>query len=196
MKNGNAGSGRSRASDSLPPEAWEPLLRLARLASTPVERFFRIEAASGVVLFAAAAIAIVWANSPWAASYFALWSAPVGLHLGELVWERPLAWFVNDGLMTVFFFVAGMEIRRELHHGELSERVEALRRIDVLCREAISPAEGLIERLHPWVAFGIMPIFALANAGIALGGIALEPASTAVAIGMGADSFSGSRSES
>lgn len=106
---------------STPPEAWEPLLRLARLAGRPLERFLRIEAASGIVLLVAAAVALVWANSPWVHTYAALWHTPVGLRLGDFAFERPLEWFVNDGLMVIFFFVVGMEIRRELHHGELSE---------------------------------------------------------------------------
>jgi NhaA family Na+:H+ antiporter len=104
-----------------PPEASEPLLRVARLVRRPLERFLHIEAASGIVLLAAAAVALVWANSPWAERYFALWETPIGLRLGDFAFERSLAWFVNDGLMVIFFFVVGMEIRRELHHGELSE---------------------------------------------------------------------------
>ncbi|TQF11411.1 Na+/H+ antiporter NhaA [Myxococcus llanfairpwllgwyngyllgogerychwyrndrobwllllantysiliogogogochensis] len=104
-----------------PPEAWEPLLRIARLAGRPLERFLRIEAASGILLLVSAAIALVWANSPWAESYVHLWHTPIGLRIGTFAFERPLEWFVNDGLMVIFFFVVGMEIRREVHHGELSE---------------------------------------------------------------------------
>jgi Na+:H+ antiporter, NhaA family len=110
-----------RALSSRPPEAWEPLQRLAGIARRPVQRFLQIEAASGLLLLAAAAIAMAWANSPWAESYRALWHAPVGLRLGSLSFERPLEWYVNDGLMVIFFFVVGMEIRREIHQGELSE---------------------------------------------------------------------------
>lgn len=106
---------------STPPEAWEPLLRVARLARRPLERFLRIEAASGILLLAAAALALVWANSPWALSYSHLWHTPLGIRVGSFAFERPLEWFVNDGLMVIFFFVVGMEIRREVHHGELSE---------------------------------------------------------------------------
>lgn len=106
---------------STPPEAWEPLLRLARLASGPLERFLRIEAASGVLLLLAAAIALAWANSPWAASYHDLWHTPFGIRAGSFTFERTLEWYVNDALMVIFFFVVGMEIRREIHHGELSE---------------------------------------------------------------------------
>jgi Na+:H+ antiporter, NhaA family len=108
-------------SPSSPPEAWEPLLRFLRLAGRPLERFLRIEAASGILLLVAAAVALAWANSPWAASYVQLWHTPLGLRIGAFTFERTLEWFVNDALMVIFFFVVGMEIRRELHHGELSE---------------------------------------------------------------------------
>ena len=106
---------------SAPPEAWTPLLRAARLARRPLERFLRIEAASGLVLIGAAAIALLWANSPWAESYVQLWHTPVGFNVGPFAFERSAEWWVNDGLMALFFFVVGLEIRRELHHGELSE---------------------------------------------------------------------------
>jgi len=106
---------------SSPPEAWEPLLRLRRLAGRPLERFLRIEAASGILLLVAAAVALAWANSSWAESYFHLWHTPVGIRIGEFSWVRPLEWFINDGLMVIFFFVVGLEIRREIYCGELSE---------------------------------------------------------------------------
>jgi NhaA family Na+:H+ antiporter len=344
------------------------MLRIARLAGRPLERFLRIEAASGILLMVAAAVALIWANSSWAESYVHLWHTPIGLRIGTFTFERSLEWVVNDGLMVIFFFVVGMEIRREIHHGELSEwrraalpaaaalggmlapaalylvvagapstrsgwgvpmatdiafavgiltllgkrvpaalRVlllalaviddlgaivviaifyssgialsgllvaalgfggvfamqrlgvraklayvvpsvvawagiyaagihptiagvivglvtpvrawlgpdgfmagvrhelehlaqvtpgalsshelaETLRHVDVARREAMSPAESLIETLHPWVAFGIMPVFALANAGVAISGGALDAASwsvaTAVAVGL------------
>lgn len=107
--------------DSAPPEAWKPLFRFARLAGKPLERFLRIEAASGVVLLVAAAIALGWANSPWAGAYAHLWHTPLGVRLGDLAFERSLEWFVNDGLMVVFFFVVGLEVRREVQKGELSD---------------------------------------------------------------------------
>lgn len=105
----------------LPPEAWEPLSRLARLAGRPLERFLRIEAASGILLLLAAGLAMGWANSPWAETHVHLWHTPIGLRIGQFVFERTLEWFVNDVLMVLFFFVVGLEIRRELHHGELSD---------------------------------------------------------------------------
>jgi len=106
---------------SAPPEAWEPLLRLARFAGRPLERFLRIEAASGILLLVAAAVALAWANSPWAESYVQLWHTPVGVRIGAFTFERTLVWLVNDALMVIFFFVVGLEIRREIHDGELSE---------------------------------------------------------------------------
>src|SRR5512140_2412774 len=96
---------------SSPPEAWEPLVVLARLARRPLDRFLRIEAASGILLLVAAAVALAWANSPWSGSYVRLWHTPLGFRVGAFTFERPLEWVVNDGLMVIFFFVVGMEIR-------------------------------------------------------------------------------------
>jgi len=93
---------------------------------SPVERFLAIEAASGAVLMIAAVAAIVWANSPWNALYSHLWNTPFGFKFANFVFERDLRFWLNDGLMTVFFFVVGLEIRREIHSGELSEIRRAL----------------------------------------------------------------------
>jgi NhaA family Na+:H+ antiporter len=106
---------------STPPEASPYLIGLFRVAGRPLERFLRIEAASGVLLLVAAAVALGCANSPWAASYAGFWHTTAGLRLGSFVFERSLEWVVNDGLMVVFFFVVGLEIRREIYCGELSE---------------------------------------------------------------------------
>jgi NhaA family Na+:H+ antiporter len=104
-----------------PPESWPAARAAARRLLSPVEHFLSIETASGILLLVAAGLALVWANSPWRASYQALWHTPVGLRLGPLSFERDLHFWINDGLMVVFFFVVGLEIRRELHGGELSE---------------------------------------------------------------------------
>jgi NhaA family Na+:H+ antiporter len=69
----------------------------------------------------AAIVALAWANSPWRTLYAELWQTPIGLRVGSLLFERDLHFWINDGLMTVFFFVVGLEIRREIHAGELSE---------------------------------------------------------------------------
>ena len=114
-------AGRGETRQSAPPGAWPPLHRLARRARGVIDRVLEIESASGLLLVTVAVIAMAWANSPWADSYVRLWDTPVGVRVGPLVFERSLAWFVNDVVMVVFFFVAGLEIRREMHDGELSE---------------------------------------------------------------------------
>jgi Na+:H+ antiporter, NhaA family len=91
----------------------------ARLFSA-LERFLHVEAAGGIVLLLAAAVALGWANSPWAHSYEALWHAPVTLGVGTVVSTQSLHFWINDGLMTIFFLVVGLEIRREIHEGALS----------------------------------------------------------------------------
>jgi NhaA family Na+:H+ antiporter len=92
---------------------------------TPVQEFIRTESASGVLLFAAAALAFAWANSPWAAAYFAMLDTPVGLRFGAWSLEKPLLLWVNDLLMAGFFFVIGLEIKREVLVGELAGRQRA-----------------------------------------------------------------------
>ncbi len=104
-----------------PPGASPAARRLARKALAPIEHFLQIEASSGVVLLVMAVVALVWANSPWRDAYDALWHTPVGLRLGPWAFERDLHFWINDGLMTVFFFVVGLEIRREIYQGELSQ---------------------------------------------------------------------------
>src|SRR5829696_595059 len=92
-----------------------PPLRLP----APVREFLREEAAGGVALMVAAAVALGWANSPWRAAYTALWETPAGLRLGRFALEADLGHWVGDGLMTLFFLVVGLEIKRELVAGEL-----------------------------------------------------------------------------
>jgi NhaA family Na+:H+ antiporter len=96
----------------------QPLLHLIL---DRVERFLNVEAASGVILLIAAAVALGWANSPWAHSYEALWDTPLTFGIGSVVSLRTLHFWVNDGLMTIFFLLVGLEIRREMHDGTLSD---------------------------------------------------------------------------
>ncbi len=84
-------------------------------------RFISVEAVSGVALLAAAAIALAWANSRWAGAYEGLWHLKLGLGVAEYLPARDLHFWVNDGLMSVFFLVVGLEIRREMHAGALSD---------------------------------------------------------------------------
>jgi len=104
-----------------PPGAWLPARKGVQRILAPVERFLAIEAASGIVLMIVAAAALVWANSPWRSLYADLWHFPIGITFGSFAFERDLHFWINDGLMTIFFFVVGLEIRREMHAGELSE---------------------------------------------------------------------------
>jgi NhaA family Na+:H+ antiporter len=85
----------------------------------PLQAFFRLEAASAILLFVAAVAALAWANSARADSYRALLDWPLTLGAGPAAATFSLLHLVNDGLMTLFFFVVGMEIKRELVHGEL-----------------------------------------------------------------------------
>jgi Na+:H+ antiporter, NhaA family len=92
----------------------------------PLQAFFRFEAASGVLMVLAAALALVWANSPWSGWYEAIFHLPLSLQAGSTRADFSVHALVNDGLMTLFFFVVGMEIKRELVIGELSSLDRAL----------------------------------------------------------------------
>ena len=112
---------------------------------SPVERFLRTEAASGIVLLSAALVALAWANSPWSGGYVTMREIPVGVRFGGFELELPLVDWVNDFLMAIFFFVVGLEIKRELLVGELAG-----------VRKAVLPAVA---------AFGGMLLPALIYAG-------------------------------
>jgi Na+:H+ antiporter, NhaA family len=105
---------------TLPPEASRRAAHAVRRLLAPVQAFLAIEAASGILLIAATAAALIWANSPWRDGYHALWHTPIGLAVGDWVAVHSLHFWINDVLMTVFFFVVGLEIRREIACGELS----------------------------------------------------------------------------
>src|SRR5688572_13649341 len=94
---------------------------LARLVARPVREFLRIEAAGSALLLAAALVALLWANSPWAETYEAFWHSHVTLDVGFLVLDESLQHWVNDALMVFFFFVVGLEIKYELVHGDLRD---------------------------------------------------------------------------
>ncbi len=120
---------RSSGSKSTPPSASPvphgmpetPVERLLR----PLQRFLEVESASGVVLLLCTAAALGLANSAWAAAFAAVWQTPVDIAVGGWQLNKPLLLWVNDGLMTVFFFVVGLEIKRELVAGELRDPKKA-----------------------------------------------------------------------
>lgn len=100
--------------------------------SRPIERFIRPfqefvarEASGGILLLAATLTALAWVNSPRATSYFALWHTTVAIGTGGSTLSRDLHFWVNDGLMALFFFVVGLEIKRELLIGELASLRQA-----------------------------------------------------------------------
>src|SRR5919106_2139317 len=98
------------------PTAW------VRNLAAPIREFIATENASAVVLLAATLAALLWANSPWGSTYDELWSTELSFRLGGAELSLDLRQWVNDGLMALFFFVAGLEVRREFDMGELRER--------------------------------------------------------------------------
>jgi NhaA family Na+:H+ antiporter len=89
------------------------------LFTKPFARFLKIEAAAGAVLLVATLVALVLANSAWSAAFLGFWEIPVGVHFGSVEFSRSIRCWINDGLMTFFFFVVALELKRELTLGEL-----------------------------------------------------------------------------
>ncbi|MCB1217517.1 Na+/H+ antiporter NhaA [bacterium] len=87
---------------------------------TQFQSFVRMESSGGIVLLACAVIALIWANSPWGDSYYLLWKTKLGVKFGTLEMTHPLYHWINDGLMALFFFLVGLEIKREVLVGELN----------------------------------------------------------------------------
>jgi Na+:H+ antiporter, NhaA family len=105
--------------------AWSESERFVpRTFVRPFQRFMATETAGGIALLAAAVVAVLWANSPWADQYDRLWTTDLSIQLGGLLEldHLDLRGWVNDALMTVFFLVVGLEIKRELVHGDLRDR--------------------------------------------------------------------------
>ena len=97
---------------------------LARYVARPVREFLRVESAGSVLLLAATVVALLWVNLPvdgWASGYDHFWHTPLTIELGDWRIEESLQHWVNDGLMTLFFFVVGLEIKDELVHGDLRD---------------------------------------------------------------------------
>ena len=103
----------------------------------PLQEFLRESTSSSWVLVAAVAVALVWVNSPWGASYDRLWSTPLVVHIGGLTIGSDLAFWMSSGLMTFFFLVVGLEIKREVTIGEL-------RRPKAVALPAIAAVGGMV----------------------------------------------------
>ena len=98
----------------------------ASSAGSRLQRFLELEAAGGIVLCAAAALALVLANSPLGALYTRLLDVPLAVQVDGLIIKKPLLLWVDDGLMAVFFMLVGLEVKRELLEGGLSRRSDAI----------------------------------------------------------------------
>jgi NhaA family Na+:H+ antiporter len=114
-------SPRSRASLKLKAEHS----KLVRQVLLPAQQYIHTEGYGGIALFASAVIALLWANSRWSGQYFHLLHTRIGFQIGEFSLYNTLQHWVNDGLMTIFFFVVGLEIKREAVRGELADLRQA-----------------------------------------------------------------------
>jgi Na+:H+ antiporter, NhaA family len=143
----------------------------------PLQEFVQKESSSGLVLVAMAVVALVWANSPWRESYFDLWSHVITIGFDDHAISLTVVEWINDGLMTIFFLVAGLEIKRELTVGGLRDP-----------REAALPILG---------ALGGMIAPALIYTALNAGGPGADgwgiPMATDIAIVLGAVSLLGTR---
>jgi Na+:H+ antiporter, NhaA family len=150
---------------------------VARYLAQPVARFLHVEAAGGIVLALATAVALVWANSPWQDSYHTLWHTELSISLGNRVLSDDLEHWVNDGLMVLFFFVVGLEIKREWVTGELRDR-----------RAAVLPAMAALGGMVVPAA-----VYVLVNVGTDnIGGWGI-PMATDIAFALGVVAILGSR---
>lgn len=147
-------------------------------ASNAVTNFFRMESSSGILLMFAAALAMVMANSPLAPYYALFIETPVQVRVGALEISKPLLLWINDGLMAMFFFLVGLELKRELLEGELSS-----------LRKVVLPGVGALGGMLVPAA-----IYLLINAGNpeAISGWAI-PAATDIAFALGILALLGSR---
>ncbi|WP_437640525.1 Na+/H+ antiporter NhaA [Sorangium sp. So ce854] len=130
----------SPSQPQLAPGTWAPARRLAQRVLGPLERFLHVQAASGIVLLIAAVVALAWANSPWGDAYDHLWHVPLTIGVGSFVFTQSLHFWINEGLMTIFFFVVGLEIRREMYEGELSDLKRAALPIAAAVGGMVAPA--------------------------------------------------------
>ncbi|HEY5658362.1 MAG TPA: Na+/H+ antiporter NhaA [Myxococcota bacterium] len=109
-----ADSNPSERRSALPAEPIDRILH-------PLSRFLHVEAAGGVLLLACTGLALALANSSASEGYAAIWKTPVGFQLGAFEMVHSLKHWINDGLMVIFFFVIGLEVKRELVLGELRD---------------------------------------------------------------------------
>lgn len=87
---------------------------------TPFQKFIKTESLAGILLFGSAIIALIWANSSYASNYESLWQYKLGISFEGFELKKPLILWINDGLMAIFFFLIGLELKRELIAGEIN----------------------------------------------------------------------------
>jgi NhaA family Na+:H+ antiporter len=143
-----------------------------------IQEFFKMSSAGGILLFFAAILAIVFANTPLQSVYELLLSTPVEIRVGGLEIAKPLLLWINDGLMAVFFFLVGLELKRELIEGELSDK-----------RNIILPGIGAIGGM---LVPAIIYLYFNIDDDVAAKGWAI-PAATDIAFALGVLALLGSR---
>ncbi|MFM8907373.1 MAG: Na+/H+ antiporter NhaA, partial [Actinomycetota bacterium] len=157
------------------PDSTSPKINGERTARL-LRDFLRAESAGAVLLAVGALVALIWANSPWSASYRDLWSSYPPVSLSGLGLDFDLRHWINDGAMTLFFFVVGLEIKRELTVGHLNSlRTAAL--------PAIAAFGGML----------VPAILYLSVAGSTEPAGWASPVATDIALAVGALSVAGSR---
>jgi len=145
---------------------------IERLAK-PFQEFARLEASGGILLIVCTLAGLIWANSPWAASYFSLWHTSLTFGFAGRQLSEDLHFWINDGLMAVFFLVVGLEIKRETLIGELSSARKAALPIVAALGGMIVPAITylLFNRANPDAAGWGIPM--ATDIAFALGVLAL-----------------------
>ncbi len=143
-----------------------------------IRRFLKLEAAGGIILMIAAVAALILANTPLASYYQLLIDTPVAVQVGSFKIAKPLLLWINDGLMAVFFFLIGLELKRELLEGELSDKANVI-------LPGIGAIGGMIVPALIYVYFNYQDPVALKGWAI--------PAATDIAFALGILSLLGSR---
>ncbi len=151
---------------------------MQNLNESAITRFLRMESAGGVILMITATLAIIIANTPLIAYYSLLLDTPVEVRIGELKIAKPLLLWINDGLMAVFFFLVGLELKREVLEGELSDP-----------KNIVLPAIGAVGGM--FIPAAIYLVFNI-NDPVAVKGWAI-PAATDIAFALGVLTLLGSR---
>lgn len=127
---------------------------IARRVVRPLQEFLRSSSASAVPLLCAAIVGLIWANSRWWLSYERIWATRVVLRLGPWVIDQDVRFWVNEGLMTSFFLLAGLEIKREIVTGELRERGAVLIPVAAATAGMVVPALLYLGVTHGTAASG------------------------------------------